>query len=135
MGSAYIEVEPIKGLKLKANLGIDRKYQKRKTYLPKTTQYGAAVNGQAYLAQEDNNDYLMDLTANYQKIFGEHSFNVLFGYSYQKFNTEGMSAGNQDFINDSFLYNNLGAGNYSRPPVGSYASVSSLSSYFGRLNY
>lgn len=31
----------------------------------------------------------MDLTANYQKIFGEHSFNVLFGYSYQKFNTEG----------------------------------------------
>ena len=86
-------MEPIKGLKLKANLGIDRKYQKRKTYLPKTTQYGAAVNGQAYLAQEDNNDYLMDLTANYQKIFGEHSFNVLFGYSYQKFNTEGMSAG------------------------------------------
>lgn len=77
----------------------------------------------------------MDLTANYQKIFGEHSFNVLFGYSYQKFNTEGMSAGNQDFINDSFLYNNLGAGNYSRPPVGSYASVSSLSSYFGRFNY
>ena len=135
LGSAYIEVEPIKGLKLKANLGIDRKYQKRKTYLPKTTQYGAAVNGQAYLAQEDNNDYLMDLTANYQKIFGEHSFNVLFGYSYQKFNTEGMSAGNQDFINDSFLYNNLGAGNYSRPPVGSYASVSSLSSYFGRFNY
>lgn len=67
LGSAYIEVEPIKGLKLKANLGIDRKYQKRKTYLPKTTQYGAAVNGQAYLAQEDNNDYLMDLTANYQK--------------------------------------------------------------------
>ena len=46
-----------------------------------------------------------------------------------------MSAGNQDFINDSFLYNNLGAGNYSRPPVGSYASVSSLSSYFGRFNY
>lgn len=135
LGSAYVEVEPLKGLKLKANLGIDRKYQKRKTYLPTTTRYGAGVNGQAYIAQEDNNDYLMDLTANYQKSIGQHSFNILIGYSYQKFNTEGVNAGNQDFINDSFIYNNLGAGNYSRPPVGSYSTVSSLSSYFGRINY
>ena len=49
LGSAYIEVEPIKGLKLKANLGIDRKYQKRKTYLPKTTQYGAAAVSYTHL--------------------------------------------------------------------------------------
>lgn len=135
LGNVFVEIEPVKGLLLKANLGLDRKYQKRKTYLPKTTQYGAAVNGQANIAQEDKNDYLMDLTANYQKTYNEHNLNVLVGYSYQRFNTEGFSAGNQDFINDSFLYNNLGAGNYSRPSVGSYASVSSLSSFFGRLNY
>lgn len=135
LGSFYVEVEPLSGLKLKANLGIDYKNQKRKTYLPTSTRYGASVNGQAYIAEEDNNDYLMELTGNYQKTFGEHSFNVLAGYSYQRFNTEGFSAGNQDFINDNFLYNNLGAGNYTRPSVGSYASVSSLSSYFGRINY
>lgn len=135
LGSAYAQVEPIKGLILKANLGIDRKYAKRKTYLPKKTLYGAAVNGQANIEQEDRNDYLMELTANYTKTFKNHSLNALAGYSYQQFNTEGFSAGNQDFLIDAFLYNNLGAGNYTRPSVGSSASKSALGSYFGRLNY
>ena len=135
LGSAYAQVEPIEGLILKATLGIDRKYAKRKTYLPKTTKYGAAVNGQASINQEDRNDYLMELTANYAKTFGNHNLNALVGYSYQEFNTEGLSAGNQDFLIDAFLYNNLGAGNYARPSVSSWASKTALGSYFGRINY
>lgn len=135
LGSAYAQVEPVKGLILKATFGIDRKYAKRKTYLPKTTKYGAAVNGQAYINQEDRNDYLMELTANYAKTFGKHDLNLLAGYSYQQFNTEGVGAGNQDFLIDAFLYNNLGAGNYARPTVASWASKTSLGSYFGRVNY
>lgn len=135
LGAAYMQVEPIKGLIFKANFGIDRKYAKRKTYLPKTTKYGEAVNGQANITQEDRNDYLMELTANYMKTFEKHSLNVLAGYSFQQFNTEGFSAGNQDFLIDAFLYNNLGAGNYAKPSVSSWASKTSLGSYFGRLNY
>ncbi|MBP3519399.1 MAG: TonB-dependent receptor [Parabacteroides sp.] len=135
LGSAYAQVEPVKGLILKATLGIDRKYAKRKTYLPKATKYGAAVNGQASINQEDRNDYLMELTANYAKTFGNHNLNALVGYSYQEFNTEGFSAGNQDFLIDAFLYNNLGAGNYARPSVSSWASKTALGSYFGRINY
>lgn len=135
LGSVFLEIEAVSGLKLKANFGIDRKYQKRKTYLPVSTRYGAAVNGDANINQSDNNDYLMDLTASYSKQFGEHSINALAGYSYQRFNYESIMSGNKDFINDSFMFNNLGAGNYTRPTVGSSASKSSLSSYFGRFNY
>ena len=65
LGSAFVEVEPIKDLKLKANLGIDRNYQKRKVYLPTTTLYGAKENGKANIAQQDRNDYLFEVTANY----------------------------------------------------------------------
>ena len=36
---------------------------------------------------------------------------------------------------DSFLYNNLGAGNADKPTVGSNASSSKMSSFFARLNY
>lgn len=135
LGSAYLQVEPVKGLILKANFGIDRKYAKRKTYLPKTTKYGAAANGQATINQADDNDYLMEFTANYSKTFKDHSLSALVGYSFQQFNNEGFSAGNQDFLIDAFLYNNLGAGNYARPSVSSWASKTSLGSYFGRVNY
>lgn len=135
LASGYLQLEPVKGLILKANFGIDRQYEKRKTYLPKTTMYGAAVNGQASISQYDRNDYLMDLTATYTKDFSNHSLTALLGYSYQQFNYEAFSAGNQDFLIDSFLFNNLGAGNYAKPSVGSTAEKSALGSYFGRINY
>lgn len=135
LASAYVQVEPVKGLILKANFGIDRQYEKRKQYLPKTTMYGQQANGRADISQSDNNDYLMDLTATYMKDFGNHSLTALVGYSFQQFNNEWFSAGNQDFIIDNFLYNNLGAGNYTKPSVGSGASKTSLGSYFGRINY
>jgi TonB-linked SusC/RagA family outer membrane protein len=135
LGSAYLQVEPIKGLFLKASLGVDRKYAKRKNYLPTTTMYGAVNNGSAYINQEDKSDYLMELTANYIKTIGDHNFSALTGYSYQEFNTEGFSAGNYDFPIDGFLYNNLGAGAGAKPSVSSWANKSALGSYFGRINY
>jgi TonB-linked SusC/RagA family outer membrane protein len=135
LGSAYLTVEPTKGLILKASLGVDRQYAKRKNYLPTTTIAGAVDNGRAYINQEDKADYLMELTANYTKTINNHSISALAGYSYQEFNTEGFQAGNIDFPIDGFLYNNLGAGGGVKPTVGSSASKSALGSYFGRINY
>ncbi len=135
LASAYLQIEPIKGLTLRANFGVDRQYEKRKQYLPKTTMYGQQANGQASIQQSDRNDYLMDLTATYAKEFGNHNLTALLGYSYQQFNYEYVSAGNQDFLTDGFLYNNLGAGNYAKPSVGSSAEKSALGSYFARVNY
>lgn len=135
LASAFLEVSPIKELTFKANFGLDRQYDKRKNYLPRTTLYGASVNGQASLNQADRNDYLMELTATFKKSFGEHDLTVLAGYSFQQFNTEGFNAGNQDFLVDIFKFNNLAAGNYAKPTVGSFAEKMSLGSYFGRVNY
>lgn len=135
LGNVFFEIRPIQELMLKANFGIDRNYQKRKQYMPKTTLYGQRENGSAYISQADNSDYLMELTANYVKTFGEHSLNALIGHSYQKFNYELLSGGNNDFLTDGFLYNNLGAGNAPKPEVGSSATVSRMASFFGRVNY
>jgi TonB-linked SusC/RagA family outer membrane protein len=134
-GSAYLQIEPVKNLTLKASLGTDRKYAKRKAYLPTTTLSGAATNGNANISQADMADYLMELTANYTVNTGKHSLTALAGYSYQQFNVEGLSAGNTDFPANAFLYNNLAVGNGAKPPVDSWATKSSLGSYFGRINY
>jgi TonB-linked SusC/RagA family outer membrane protein len=135
LGSAYLEVNPIQNLTLKAVLGMDRKYQKRKQYVPTTTVMGAAQNGIADIGQSDNSDYLFDLTANYIKELDSHSITALAGYSFQQFNEEGFSAGNENFPLDGFLYNNLATGNAAKPSVDSWASKSSLGSYFARVNY
>ncbi len=135
LGSIFFEVRPIQDLLLKANFGIDRNYQKRKQYMPTTTLYGARENGSAYVAQGDNSDYLMELTASYTKQIGEHNFGVLAGHSYQLFTYEMLSGKSNDFITDGFLFNNLGAGNAKRPTVGSSATKSRMASFFGRVNY
>lgn len=135
LATSFIEVKPIQELTLKANLGIDRNYQKHKVYLPKTTLYGQKKAGQADIAQYDKSDYLLELTANYAKKFGDHNLNALVGYSFQRFTDEYLYAGNSQFLIDGFLYNNLGAGAYSKPSVGSSASKSEMASFFGRVNY
>ena len=43
--NGYLQAEPIKGLTLKANLGVDRRYDKNKSYVPNTTVAGAAKGG------------------------------------------------------------------------------------------
>lgn len=135
LGTAFVEVKPIQDLTLKANLGIDRNYQKHKVYLPKTTLYGQKKAGQADIAQYDKSDYLLELTANYAKKIGEHNLNALAGYSFQRFTDEYLYAGNSQFLIDGFLYNNLGAGAYPKPSVGSSASKNEMASFFGRVNY
>lgn len=135
LGTAYVEIKPIEELTLKGNFGIDRNYQKHSVYMPKTTLYGQKTGGQANIAQYDKSDYLMELTANYSKRFGDRNLNALVGYSFQRFTDESLSAGNSQFLIDGFLYNNLGAGAYPKPSVGSSASKSEMASFFGRINY
>ena len=77
----------------------------------------------------------MELTANYTKRFGDHNLNDLVGYSFQRFTDESLSAGNSQFLIDGFLYNNLEAGAYPKPSVGSSASKNEMASFFGRVNY
>ena len=113
----------------------DRSFQKRSSYLPKTTLQGANKNGRADISQSTNTTYLMELTAQYAKSFGEHNVKVIGGYSFQKFKNDGFSAGNSDFLVDGFGYNSLGSGNYKKPSVGSWASINSIASLFARANY
>lgn len=135
LGTAFVEIKPIRDLTLKANFGIDRNYQKRKVYMPKTTLYGQKKDGQADISQYDKSDYLMELTANYSKKIGNHRFDALAGYSFQRFTDESLYGGNSQFLTDGFLYNNLGAGAYPKPSVKSSASKNEMGSFFGRLNY
>jgi len=135
LGTIFLEAEPVRDLKLRMNLGVDRNFQKRGVYLPKTTLYGQKFNGDATIEQMDNSDYLAEYTANYSKKISSHNFGFLAGYSYQTFNRQGIVSRNYDFISDAFRYYNLGAGQAPRPVAGSSGGKSAIASFFSRVNY
>ena len=70
LATPFVEIKPINELTLKASFGIDRNYQRREVYMPKTTLYGEKADGRADIGQYDRSDYLLELTANYAKTFG-----------------------------------------------------------------
>jgi len=135
LGNMYVEARPIEGLTLRVNAGLDRANISRKTYEPKSTLYGRNLQGNGDIYTNDNNQYLLEATATYAKTIKEqHKVNLLAGTSYEQFNVEGVNSGNNNFLLDGFLYNNLNAGTGTKR-VGSSFSKNKMESYFFRVNY
>tara|TARA_R110002033_G_scaffold42869_4_gene84092 strand:- start:67 stop:3330 length:3264 start_codon:yes stop_codon:yes gene_type:complete len=131
----FAEIKPLPGLLARIQFGIDEGSVGRNTYLPRTTLAGAQVSGQASKSEQKKNDQLFEATLNYTKVLNEaHNFNVLVGYSRQKFRNEGFSAGNTGFDTDAFLFNNLFAGAGTRT-LSSFKNEENWASYFGRISY
>jgi TonB-linked SusC/RagA family outer membrane protein len=134
--NAYLLLEPIKDLTIKATIGYDGQSGVRKNYFPKTFKKGKNVNGRAYISQINREDILFNTIANYN--FNMNTFNkiaLLAGFEYQQFNEDGYSLTASNFFTDVFLYNNIGVGNQEQFAMGSYKNRNVLASFFGRINY
>jgi len=134
LGNMFLEATPLDGLLIRLNAGIDHANISRKTYQPRTTVYGSNYNGNAYIYNVENNQYLMEATASYQKTFGDHDVNLMAGTSYERFNNNLSQLGNSNFITDAFLYNNMSAGSGSKTTV-SGATKTEMESVFFRAGY
>jgi len=58
--------------------------------------------------RNDNNSLTFQLYANYNKIFGQHSFNVMAGYEDYAFKWENQGAWRNNYVLSSYPYLNLG---------------------------
>lgn len=136
LGTIFLEAQILEGLKARANVGIDNQFGKRQQYIPKTTYFGAMVNGDASQSSTERTDKLMNLTLNYTKRFAEkHNVDILAGYEYTVFDNEGYNAHTSGFDME-YLYYNLGAGNPQNNTLGSFRwPTEELASYFARFNY
>ncbi|MBC7423552.1 MAG: TonB-dependent receptor, partial [Ferruginibacter sp.] len=133
--NTYLDITPIKDLLIRFKAGMDRGNAKRESYIPSTTVNGATENGRAFIGNTDNNSYLLEVTANYNKtIARNHKIDILAGVSKQKFINTSSTSSSSGFITDAFLWNNLGAG--SNPIASSsFGAENLIASYFGRINY
>ncbi len=143
LSNVFLKVEPIKGLTFKGSFAInyDTEFRKEFQSLFSTWNFRTESIYQSYpddgLRKADvshSHNYLLTGTAtvNYQKELGSHNINILGGYEVLDYQSENISAGISQFVNDEVQELNAGLLDQR---VGGSQSEWGLISYFGRVNY
>lgn len=112
--------------------GGHTRYQTR--YYPQ----GSVAKGDAYIRNFWNHTKMLDITADYNKKYGGHSFSTIVGYSYTDNIWENNDMWNKNFDTDYFKWNNIGNGTgllNGEATMGSSKESSKLIAFFGRLMY
>lgn len=109
-------------------------------YLPalSTDNYAIEQNGVANITNSHQDEKLMDISLNYKRVFGNHSFDGIAVYEWQKQTYNGNFAQMKGFINDITTYNALQLGDLSKinsNDITSYKNDRNVVSFLGRVNY
>ncbi|MFT3739439.1 MAG: SusC/RagA family TonB-linked outer membrane protein [Breznakibacter sp.] len=135
LGNVETKFRIVKGLEYQFNLGLDRSFSERNTtYYPNTTEIESI--GAYYQQNYENYNYLLEhyLTYSFTKL--SHRFDLLGGYSYQKFYRSGTTFGENGIDGTIDPANNpSGASNTTPVETTGFAEENELQSYFGRINY
>lgn len=135
LGNLKVFVEPVEGLRFGVNTSINIYNSLYGFFRPSTWRANNNNVSFGFRSEREVVDRLLELTGQYNKAFGTHSFNVLGGYTYQKLSNQGLFAANRGFP-DVFGYNNIGTGdNPLDREVGSHQSEAILIGFIGRINY
>lgn len=126
----------IDGLTYKVNYAIDNARAVRKVTQQKELIY-LTNKGTADIHNVEKDNYLIENYFNYNFSFTDrHSFNVMAGHSYQKFDGYNYGISVDGFSVDKIDYlNELAFGNYNQAKVYSDIYRNELQSFFGRANY
>src|SRR5207302_5437401 len=107
----------------------------RQTYYPNANPVGQALGGGLALQSTlSNATVTVQTLATLKRQLGEsNSLDVVGGYEYSKFNSDGFQAQGIGFFTDATTFQNLGAAN--TRSISSSSSQSVLASFFTRANY
>ena len=105
LGNAYVDLEIIKNLHLKTSINTDVGAADFNSYYGK--QYGTFATpppssiATASATSYNSTSWLFENTATYSHVTGPHSFDLLVGYSAQKYNQNNRSITGTGFANDA----------------------------------
>lgn len=135
-GTAFLEVHPFEGFTAKATAGVELLHNFKGTYLPAATTYqGSIDDGVATTHDYSSTRQMFEGVLNYMRTFNKvHDFNVMLGYSYEKYSSEYREVDAKGFSTDLFEWNNLVAAS-KWEEVRSHKTENILVSFFGRVNY
>lgn len=137
-GNAYLEAQPIKGLRLRSNFGYDRSRDKSKFFEPEFAVSASQRNGSDRLSvgQSAGNNWIWEQTVTYSFDLGkDHSLTVLGGYTAEERSSEWIGGSREHFPGtvDELLY--LSSGNDTTQMNYGGAVDEALVSQLFRVNY
>jgi TonB-linked SusC/RagA family outer membrane protein len=140
LGSAFVEVEPIAGLKIRSQISAKQAYYGNQSFTPiyyLNSSTSNVSNTSLYRENDNNLSWNIDNTATYTRAFGKHNFTALIGTSAQQVSASGV---NGTFIglpvntfSEASPNFNLAAAN--RIAAGFDNQPYTLASTFARLTY
>lgn len=136
IGNSYVQVEPVKNLKLKADVSAAVFYNTSSVFSPKITQTDFIFfPNDSYLIEDEGlvSNVTTNLTANYSFKFSNHHFNILGGAAWDRTNYDNSNHFYAGFPDDEVLINASSA-----ESVLGYAHnrlETGLNSIFSRLTY
>ena len=142
IGSFFGEVEPLKGLRFRTNVGADLIFDNNNNFTPSlgpNSPRNSVAGG--YSRSDYNPTYLIENTLTYDHTFAEkHHLTALAGQSAQQFQYTFVSANRSGYVSNSLQ--NINAGPAANPAypvtnggIGIEPITDRLASYFGRINY
>lgn len=133
LGNVYGEINLLKGVKFKTNLGIDNNHGVYDYFLnPYLTSYGRALNGMGQNNTYKSSYYIFDNTLSYDGSFGAHSIKALVGTVAQKYLWENSNIERRNFSSDGITTVNGGSEIIS---ANATKSEKANASFIGRINY
>ena len=136
IGNTFIEVEPVKNLKLKADVNAAVFYSDGSSFVPKIAQTDDMfVPTESYLSENSTlvSNVTTNLTANYDLKLGHHRVGILAGAAWDRTNFDRNGQLYAGFPDDDILINGSSA-----ESVASYSSTraeTGLNSLFSRVTY
>ncbi len=132
----YLEVDLLKGLKYRANLGFDFNTSKYTSYQGKDTHMRQGSESTGTVSNSDNLGYTIENLLLYDMASGDHRLGITAMQSVQESTSTGSSFTGTTLAADYIQWNNFGLfETKDASSSGNYYSNWSLASFMGRINY
>ena len=137
LGGIYVDLELVEGLNVRSSFSANIGTNKDETfYTPtvgQTVPIGMSAVSSFNTGQNQSFDWLNENTVTYKRLFGDHSFDVIGGFTLQRNKFESVRASVTELQVPGVR--NVNIGNSDNLSGANGKSESSLVSYLGRLNY
>ncbi|MGI4760244.1 MAG: SusC/RagA family TonB-linked outer membrane protein [Janthinobacterium lividum] len=140
LSTFYAELEPIKGLRIRSNIGADLLFSTFNSFAPSAPAFPGVTSRYATAGASATSSYgptyLIENTATYDKLIADkHQVTFLLGQSAQEFNYSNVEAYRTGYLRNDLRVINAGPINTLLANASTISSPQHLASYFGRLNY
>jgi TonB-linked SusC/RagA family outer membrane protein len=136
LANGYLEYNPIKEVTIKGSLSGNLMNNNYNWYWEAGQGYGysSVLPAQGSTRSMTGLNWLGEITASFNKTFGDHSIGAIAGYTSQKQRFDSTTINAADYPNDLVRTINA-AGTITKPGVGNGAGEWSLLSMLGRISY